>query len=120
VPVGEVVKSIRPSWRSTTMSTVDKPRPVPWPSGFVVTKGSNTLCRMLSGIPDPLSDTVISTSLPARAVPTVRQPPESSIAWTAFTARLMRAISSWFETPSTGGRPAASLRSMRTPFFRAW
>ena len=44
-----------------------------------------------------------------------RRPP--SMAWTAFTTRLMRAISSWLDTPLTGGqvRPPAPSRAARRP-----
>ena len=34
---------IRPPWFRTMAATVDKPRPVPFPSSFVVKKGSKTL-----------------------------------------------------------------------------
>jgi len=36
---------------------MDKPRPVPFPTPFVVKKGSNILFRFASGIPGPVSAT---------------------------------------------------------------
>jgi hypothetical protein len=43
-----------------------------------------------------------------------------SIACTALTTRLMRAISCWFDTPFTAGRPAVSSFWRWTPLLRTW
>ena len=57
-----VSKSTRPLCRSTTISTVDSPSPVPPPSGLVVTKGSKNWSCASSGMPGPSSETATWTS----------------------------------------------------------
>jgi hypothetical protein len=40
---------------STMLPVIASPSPVPWPSAFVVKKGSKILAWMSGGIPGPLS-----------------------------------------------------------------
>ena len=42
-------------------NTIDRPSPVPSPTGLVEKKGSNTRSRMPTGMPGPLSRTHIPT-----------------------------------------------------------
>src|SRR5207249_8964923 len=51
--------------------TVDSPRPVPFPAGLVVKKGSNMCVRVSSSIPTPVSPTERQTCSPARTDPHV-------------------------------------------------
>ncbi|MDQ3367437.1 MAG: hypothetical protein M3680_18600 [Myxococcota bacterium] len=46
-----------PPWCRTTPQTIDRPRPVPLPWGFVVKNGSNTRSCVASSMPGPVSET---------------------------------------------------------------
>src|SRR6478735_6143031 len=59
---GSVATSIVPACCFATMSKErDSPRPVPSPAGLVVKNGSKIRTRAASGMPMPLSRTLIST-----------------------------------------------------------
>ena len=50
-----------PLWDFNVWTTLERPNPVPLPTGFVVKKGSFTRARISGDIPHPVSDIVTST-----------------------------------------------------------
>ncbi len=75
---------------------------------LVVKNGSNTLPRLSSGMPGPVSSNSTQTSPSRSALLMVRAPP-SGIASTAFSIRLTKICESWFPSATTGGRSLSSL-----------
>ena len=109
-----------PDWRAKPY-TIDRPSPVPVPSGLVVKNGSNARAATPCAIPVPVSDTVSATSGPAgrsaspgtTAVSIVSVPP-AGIASCALRHRFRIAFSSWFASASTGGRPGVAFTTSAT------
>src|SRR5450755_3565534 len=56
-------RSVPPCLFTMTLRAIARPCPVPLPTSLVVKKGSKILSRADSGIPVPVSEIVISTSL---------------------------------------------------------
>ena len=67
--------------------TTDSPKP--WPFDFVVKSGWNSFVFASSGMPTPVSWTVIVAVLPFAVAFMVKFPP-SGMAWMAFVIRLPR------------------------------
>src|SRR5467141_1050876 len=97
--------------------TVERPRPVPRPAGFVVKKGSKIRDFVFSSMPHPVSVTASITYSPgitetccaayasssvALLVSIVTVPP-SGIASRALIARFMMTCSIWFGSAREGG-----------------
>lgn len=57
-PCSEASRNVRPWLFSTSRTNIS---PMPWPPGFVVKNGLNSLRPVSSGMPGPLSSTMIST-----------------------------------------------------------
>ena len=94
-----------PPWLSTTIEReMVSPWPVPWPTALVVKKASKMRSRISSGIPAPVSATVM-TAEPFSRVVRIRIVPlapascdaESEIACAALTIRLRK---TWFSSPT--------------------
>src|ERR1035441_8079491 len=71
---------------------IDSPRPVPFPSGALVKKGSKILSRSSWEIPTPVSVTRTNTSLAARWAKMFTVPP-FGMAFIALSNRLMNTCS---------------------------
>src|SRR5262249_30599696 len=95
--------SIRPPWARMILYATWSPSPVPFPTGFVVKKGSKMRVRFSRGMPQPLSRTD-ATAHPSssRVVTTIR--PFSAIACAAFTIRLTNTWTSRWGYAFTCGR----------------
>src|SRR5438552_3300034 len=65
---GTVLTAKFPPWRCTILCEMDKPRPVPSPTAFVVKKGSKILFRFLGAMPEPVSLMIATTFCPSRRV----------------------------------------------------
>jgi len=50
-----------PSWLRITPCTTARPRPVPWPTGLVVKKGSKMRSSVAASMPGPVSRTLSAT-----------------------------------------------------------
>src|SRR3954447_24003809 len=86
---GSESTEIEPSWRSTTMRrAVASPRPVPWPTSFVVKNESKMCSRISGGMPGPSSEMSTSAQLPPRRVAIVIVPCSPS-AWIALWIRFV-------------------------------
>ena len=115
--------------------TVDRPRPVPFPTGLVVKNGSKIRLMVAASIPEPESVIVSRTYGPKRkrtsgcsaaarssrvkgSVSTTTRPP-CGIASRAFSARLSRTCWSWPRSARTGPTDARrSSSSTATPKVR--
>ena len=84
-PSGRFSGAISPLWSLMMPKLTDSPRPVPFPPGLVVKKGSNSRSRCSCGIPGPVSEMRISIrpSSSARAS-TVTRPGSPPMACWAF------------------------------------
>ena len=89
---------MRPPWRRTISWEIERPRPVPSPTGLVVKKGSKMRSMCSGAMPRPLSATAISIASSTTEVRT-RTTPVPSIAWAAFTIRLRNTCSSSRRAP---------------------
>ncbi|MNZ92171.1 hypothetical protein D3C78_1111860 [compost metagenome] len=58
---GVLTTSTAPPWVRITPCTTARPRPVPWPTGLVVKKGSKMRCTVVASMPGPLSSTLKAT-----------------------------------------------------------
>lgn len=56
-PCGKLLTESVPPNPCIMEKLTDSPSPVPFPAGLVVKKGSNTLSKIASGIPPPVSIT---------------------------------------------------------------
>jgi len=65
-----------------------RPRPVPSPSGLVVSKGSNSRSRISSLMPGPSSRTSMATDAPSRREESATRPPVLRNSYAALATRL--------------------------------
>jgi hypothetical protein len=88
--------SIRPPWATTMPWTIDKPTPVPSPTGLVVKKGSKMRACVASSMPPPASRTAstMGSASPSavgaerNSTVTTPAPVLLSMAWAALVSRL--------------------------------
>mmetsp|Transcript_30962 Transcript_30962/g.72102 ORF Transcript_30962/g.72102 Transcript_30962/m.72102 type:complete len:375 (-) Transcript_30962:764-1888(-) len=119
VPDATVLEQlIDPLWPSTSILTSGSPNPER-PTSFAVSvlsvAGPVKICVIFScGIPDPVSDTLIATSLAETLQPDTQTRP-SLVNWSAFPIRLTRHCSILLLSPSIKGRSSGTLFSRQIP-----
>jgi hypothetical protein len=79
---------------------MDRPSPVPCPSGFVVKNGSKIRFASSGRTPGPVSATHSFTRPAAAGPQPTARVPAPPIAWMAFTRRLIAICWSWLALPS--------------------
>src|SRR3990172_6179669 len=111
VPLPVSVSKPREPWCLATIDlAMARPCPVPPPTSLVVKKGSNTLSRMASGIPVPVSEMATTASSPSRRVVTrilPRLPVPLTASPMAWAALITMFNTTWFRSPAwhvMGGR----------------
>src|SRR4029078_383846 len=119
-PPGRESTAMSPSCQRTMRRAMSRPRPVPWPIGFVVKNGSKMRFMFSAGIPGP-SSTMRTTTFPgASARALIETRPCSPIESRAFSNKLDQ---TWFNSPPyilTGGRSRGTSRVTVADFAPAF
>lgn len=100
--------------------TIDNPNPVPLSKDFVVKKGEKILSRLSLGIPEPVSEMLISSQLWSIILLVIVMVPSASIASAEFLKRLIKTCCIWSGSTFMEVMSGSKLRLNLTSWKAGW